>query len=94
MPVCDHAHIRYYSMASAAEMCAIQGQDKSGILKKSPQILKKNTALLQRAPAHTVGKAYFASAPGQITTPRWLARKLVEVFVNLKLPFDVHVRVG
>jgi hypothetical protein len=38
--------IRYYSMASAAEMCTIQVQEKSGILKKTQRILKNNKALL------------------------------------------------
>jgi hypothetical protein len=38
--------IRYYSMASAAETCTIQVQEKSGILKKTQRILKNNKALL------------------------------------------------
>ncbi len=44
-----------------------------------------------RASAHTVGEAYLASAPDRNVTKGWLARKLVEVSVNMKLPFDVHV---
>ncbi len=45
-PAGVHVRIRYYTKASAAEMCAIQFQEKSGVFKKNPRILKKNTALL------------------------------------------------
>jgi hypothetical protein len=33
-------------MASAAEMCTFKVQEKSGILKKNPEILKENKAPL------------------------------------------------